>query len=184
MSLVENGAQSQQYYSQPKVNFRLAQIRAHQIHQLSPPLMQMRDSTVWTFQNSVVFYRKKIYPVKHLYKWIKRFQSDLVDEMAKQSNAKRRLSWEDESSDGPDGLTASASDSAVDMESEGTLEIELREVRKEGEKADPSQFELLKVLGQGSFGKVFLVRKVKGLDQGRLYAMKVLKKATLKGSFC
>lgn len=53
-------------------------------------------------------------------------------------------------------------------------------MRKEGEKADPSHFELLKVLGQGSFGKVFLVRKVKGLDNGKLYAMKVLKKATLK----
>uniref|UniRef100_A0A9J7ZP90 Ribosomal protein S6 kinase n=1 Tax=Cyprinus carpio carpio TaxID=630221 RepID=A0A9J7ZP90_CYPCA len=52
---------------------------------------------------------------------------------------------------------------------------------KEGfEKADPSQFELLKVLGQGSYGKVFLVRKIKGSDTGQLYAMKVLKKATLK----
>ncbi|XP_051507455.1 ribosomal protein S6 kinase alpha-2 [Myxocyprinus asiaticus] len=52
---------------------------------------------------------------------------------------------------------------------------------KEGfEKADPSQFELLKVLGQGSYGKVFLVRKSKGSDTGQLYAMKVLKKATLK----
>uniref|UniRef100_A0AAY4EL06 Ribosomal protein S6 kinase n=1 Tax=Denticeps clupeoides TaxID=299321 RepID=A0AAY4EL06_9TELE len=52
---------------------------------------------------------------------------------------------------------------------------------KEGcEKADPSQFELLKVLGQGSYGKVFLVRKIKGIDTGQLYAMKVLKKATLK----
>uniref|UniRef100_A0A8C3XHF6 non-specific serine/threonine protein kinase n=1 Tax=Cyanoderma ruficeps TaxID=181631 RepID=A0A8C3XHF6_9PASS len=52
---------------------------------------------------------------------------------------------------------------------------------KEGfEKADPSQFELLKVLGQGSYGKVFLVRKIKGSDAGQLYAMKVLKKATLK----
>uniref|UniRef100_A0A671Q178 non-specific serine/threonine protein kinase n=1 Tax=Sinocyclocheilus anshuiensis TaxID=1608454 RepID=A0A671Q178_9TELE len=48
------------------------------------------------------------------------------------------------------------------------------------EKADPSQFELLKVLGQGSYGKVFLVRKIKGSDTGQLYAMKVLKKATLK----
>ncbi|CAG9787704.1 unnamed protein product [Diatraea saccharalis] len=60
-------------------------------------------------------------------------------------------------------------------------EIELQDVVKEGhEKADPSQFELLKVLGEGSFGKVFLVRKVSGADAGTLYAMKVLKKATLK----
>lgn len=60
-------------------------------------------------------------------------------------------------------------------------EIELQEVVREGhEKADPSQFELLKVLGEGSFGKVFLVRKVVGADSGTLYAMKVLKKATLK----
>ncbi|KAJ1527862.1 hypothetical protein ONE63_007802 [Megalurothrips usitatus] len=62
-----------------------------------------------------------------------------------------------------------------------THEIELGEVVREGhDKADPSQFELLKVLGQGSFGKVFLVRKVVGKDAGTLYAMKVLKKATLK----
>ncbi|XP_058252328.1 ribosomal protein S6 kinase alpha-6 isoform X3 [Hemibagrus wyckioides] len=53
-------------------------------------------------------------------------------------------------------------------------------VREGCEKADPSQFELLKVLGQGSFGKVFLVRKVIGPDAGQLYAMKVLKKASLK----
>ncbi|KAK7870291.1 hypothetical protein R5R35_001013 [Gryllus longicercus] len=69
---------------------------------------------------------------------------------------------------------------AADGASE-TREIEVRDVVKEGhEKADPSQFELLKVLGQGSFGKVFLVRKVVGKDTGTLYAMKVLKKATLK----
>ncbi|XP_018592886.1 ribosomal protein S6 kinase alpha-6-like isoform X4 [Scleropages formosus] len=60
-------------------------------------------------------------------------------------------------------------------------EIPITHHVKEGcEKADPSQFELLKVLGQGSFGKVFLVRKVKGPDAGQLYAMKVLKKASLK----
>lgn len=35
-------------------------------------------------------------------------------------------------------------------------------------------------MGEGSFGKVFLVRKVIGTDAGTLYAMKVLKKATLK----
>lgn len=60
-------------------------------------------------------------------------------------------------------------------------EFELKEVIKEGhDKADPSQFELLRVLGEGSFGKVFLVRKIIGKDAGTLYAMKVLKKATLK----
>lgn len=54
-------------------------------------------------------------------------------------------------------------------------EVELQDVVKEGhEKADPSQFELLKVLGEGSFGKVFLVRKVSGPDASTLYAMKVL----------
>ncbi|EHH18827.1 hypothetical protein EGK_15499 [Macaca mulatta] len=67
-------------------------------------------------------------------------------------------------------------------EEEGIVkEIDISHHVKEGfEKADPSQFELLKVLGQGSYGKVFLVRKVKGSDAGQLYAMKVLKKATLK----
>uniref|UniRef100_A0A452J559 Ribosomal protein S6 kinase n=1 Tax=Gopherus agassizii TaxID=38772 RepID=A0A452J559_9SAUR len=66
--------------------------------------------------------------------------------------------------------------------SEGIVkEIDISHHVKEGfEKADPSQFELLKVLGQGSYGKVFLVRKIKGSDAGQLYAMKVLKKATLK----
>ncbi|XP_042172954.1 ribosomal protein S6 kinase alpha-6 isoform X3 [Oncorhynchus tshawytscha] len=60
-------------------------------------------------------------------------------------------------------------------------EIHITHHVKEGcEKADPRQFELLKVLGQGSFGKVFLVRKVTGPDAGQLYAMKVLKKASLK----
>ncbi|XP_056593789.1 ribosomal protein S6 kinase alpha-3 isoform X1 [Triplophysa dalaica] len=60
-------------------------------------------------------------------------------------------------------------------------EISITHLVKEGsEKADPEQFELRKVLGQGSFGKVFLVNKTVGPDAGQLYAMKVLKKATLK----
>ncbi|XP_051538894.1 ribosomal protein S6 kinase alpha-3 isoform X3 [Myxocyprinus asiaticus] len=67
-----------------------------------------------------------------------------------------------------------------------TEEVTVKEISithhvKEGsEKADPQQFELRKVLGQGSFGKVFLVKKTTGPDAGQLYAMKVLKKATLK----
>uniref|UniRef100_A0A8C8HUG0 Ribosomal protein S6 kinase n=1 Tax=Oncorhynchus tshawytscha TaxID=74940 RepID=A0A8C8HUG0_ONCTS len=68
------------------------------------------------------------------------------------------------------------------LEDDGILkEIDISQHTKEGfEKADPSQFELLKVLGQGSYGKVFLVRKIRGTDRGQLYAMKVLRKATLK----
>ncbi|XP_050826833.1 ribosomal protein S6 kinase alpha-3 isoform X3 [Serinus canaria] len=68
------------------------------------------------------------------------------------------------------------------VQEEGSIkEIAITHHVKEGhEKADPSQFELLKVLGQGSFGKVFLVKKISGSDARQLYAMKVLKKATLK----
>ncbi|XP_032900966.1 ribosomal protein S6 kinase alpha-1 isoform X2 [Amblyraja radiata] len=67
------------------------------------------------------------------------------------------------------------------QDEENVKEINITNHVKEGsEKADTSHFELLKVLGQGSFGKVFLVRKIKMPDAGQLYAMKVLKKATLK----
>ena len=34
-------------------------------------------------------------------------------------------------------------------------------------------YDFLQVLGQGSFGKVFLVRKIRGKDSGHVYAMKV-----------
>ncbi|CAG5134997.1 unnamed protein product, partial [Candidula unifasciata] len=40
-------------------------------------------------------------------------------------------------------------------------------------------FELLKVLGTGAYGKVFLVRKIGGRDNGKLYALKQLKKASI-----
>ncbi|XP_006871242.1 PREDICTED: ribosomal protein S6 kinase alpha-2 isoform X3 [Chrysochloris asiatica] len=77
--------------------------------------------------------------------------------------------------------TESITEDTTEDEEGIVKEIDISHHVKEGfEKADPSQFELLKVLGQGSYGKVFLVRKVKGSDAGQLYAMKVLKKATLK----
>lgn len=60
-------------------------------------------------------------------------------------------------------------------------EFEVTSVTKEGHpQGDPSQFALLRVLGEGSFGKVYLVKKMAGPDTGSLYAMKVLRKATLK----
>uniref|UniRef100_A0A6Q2ZEZ1 Ribosomal protein S6 kinase n=1 Tax=Esox lucius TaxID=8010 RepID=A0A6Q2ZEZ1_ESOLU len=63
----------------------------------------------------------------------------------------------------------------VFSQDEGSVnEISITHLVKEGsERADPRQFELRKVLGQGSFGKVLLTGR-------QLYAMKVLKKATLK----
>ncbi|KAI7813559.1 putative ribosomal protein S6 kinase alpha-4 [Triplophysa rosa] len=47
------------------------------------------------------------------------------------------------------------------------------------EKVGMENFELLKVLGTGAYGKVFLIRKISGHDKGKLYAMKVLKKAAI-----
>ncbi|KAK2892053.1 ribosomal protein S6 kinase alpha-5 isoform X1 [Channa argus] len=62
-----------------------------------------------------------------------------------------------------------------------TVKHELKNANLTGhvERVGIENFELLKVLGTGAYGKVFLVRKVSGHDAGRLYAMKVLKKATI-----
>lgn len=48
-----------------------------------------------------------------------------------------------------------------------------------GMKIGPVDFDLLKVLGKGGYGKVFQVKKRTGNDQHKLYAMKVLKKASI-----
>lgn len=48
-----------------------------------------------------------------------------------------------------------------------------------GCKVGPIDFTLLKVLGKGGYGKVFQVKKTTGSDANKLYAMKVLKKATI-----
>ncbi|XP_035275382.1 ribosomal protein S6 kinase alpha-1 isoform X3 [Anguilla anguilla] len=86
-----------------------------------------------------------------------------------------QLETENGQSTTEDGVTPAVKDDDV------IKEINITHVVKEGaEKADASQFELLKVLGQGSFGKVFLVRKITPPDSSQLYAMKVLRKATLK----
>ncbi|XP_065451669.1 ribosomal protein S6 kinase alpha-5 isoform X5 [Chrysemys picta bellii] len=62
-----------------------------------------------------------------------------------------------------------------------TVKHELKNANLTGhaEKVGIENFELLKVLGTGAYGKVFLVRKISGHDNGKLYAMKVLKKATI-----
>lgn len=47
------------------------------------------------------------------------------------------------------------------------------------EKTGPQDFELRKVLGKGGYGKVFQVRKMTGQDTGTVFAMKVLRKASI-----
>ena len=46
----------------------------------------------------------------------------------------------------------------------------------------PEDFDILRVLGTGAFGKVYMVRKLNGTDEGKIYAMKVMKKATIMHS--
>eukprot|EP01039_Chlorochromonas_danica_P011443 gene11443-12795_t len=48
--------------------------------------------------------------------------------------------------------------------------------KNEEEKLTVADFDLLKIVGKGAFGKVMLVRKKNSTDEGKVYAMKVLRK--------
>ena len=67
------------------------------------------------------------------------------------------------------------------METVELSELNVGDVGVGGAKTGPRDFELRKVLGKGGYGKVFLVRKITGGgdDRGKIFAMKVLKKATI-----
>ncbi|CAF0962397.1 unnamed protein product [Adineta ricciae] len=60
-----------------------------------------------------------------------------------------------------------------------TVQITERTVNPRGERVSPHDFQLLKVLGKGGYGKVFQVRKISGSHQNKIFAMKVLKKAKI-----
>ncbi|XP_027427318.1 ribosomal protein S6 kinase alpha-5 isoform X2 [Zalophus californianus] len=79
------------------------------------------------------------------------------------------------------GAAGTSGDGGTGGEQLLTVKHELRTANLTGhaEKVGIENFELLKVLGTGAYGKVFLVRKISGHDAGKLYAMKVLKKATI-----
>ncbi|XP_016124030.1 ribosomal protein S6 kinase beta-1-like [Sinocyclocheilus grahami] len=59
------------------------------------------------------------------------------------------------------------------------IEISEDNVNQGTENIRPECFELLRVLGKGGYGKVFQVRKVSGAGSGKIFAMKVLKKAMI-----
>ncbi|XP_065728077.1 ribosomal protein S6 kinase alpha-5 isoform X5 [Phocoena phocoena] len=88
---------------------------------------------------------------------------------------------EEEGGSGGGGATDTSRDGGAGGEQLLTVKHELRTANLTGhaEKVGIENFELLKVLGTGAYGKVFLVRKISGHDAGKLYAMKVLKKATI-----
>uniref|UniRef100_A0A673ZG31 Ribosomal protein S6 kinase n=1 Tax=Salmo trutta TaxID=8032 RepID=A0A673ZG31_SALTR len=68
---------------------------------------------------------------------------------------------------------------ASNMDDCEKFEISEDSVNKGMEQIRPECFELLRVLGKGGYGKVFQVRKMSGATSGKIFAMKVLKKAMI-----
>ncbi|PSN36406.1 Ribosomal protein S6 kinase beta-1 [Blattella germanica] len=67
----------------------------------------------------------------------------------------------------------------IESEDLETVQLSEQNVNTGKEKTGPQDFELRKVLGKGGYGKVFQVRKVTGQDAGTIFAMKVLRKASI-----
>ena len=78
----------------------------------------------------------------------------------------------------PPGGDSTAAGAAAAPEIKEELTINENTVNP-GCRVGPVDFDLLKVLGKGGYGKVFQVKKTSGHDTDKLYAMKVLKKATI-----
>ncbi|KAE9554313.1 hypothetical protein FO519_002484 [Halicephalobus sp. NKZ332] len=80
-----------------------------------------------------------------------------------------------------EGTITSAPPSSSFMADPSVEAIELVEetVNPPNTRVGPQDFQLLRVLGKGGYGKVLQVRKLTGTDKDRVFAMKVLKKASL-----
>jgi serine/threonine protein kinase len=97
----------------------------------------------------------------------------------KGKNAPPKYNKDGNSEIGQQQSTDSGAEDIDQNEVGDTVEIalDLKFTHKGGEKMNIDNFELLKVLGKGSFGKVMLVRLKDGDET--LYAMKTLRKAAL-----
>ncbi|CAJ0963552.1 unnamed protein product, partial [Mesorhabditis belari] len=71
------------------------------------------------------------------------------------------------------------SSSYIDAPNLETLDIGEASVNPVGIKVGKQDFKFLKVLGKGGYGKVFQVQKLTGTDKDEIFAMKVLRKATI-----
>jgi hypothetical protein len=69
--------------------------------------------------------------------------------------------------------TESASENSKRSKYGSDVQNDSTKTSREAKKVGPSSFKVIKLLGVGSFGEVFLVEKI---DSGKLYAMKILKK--------
>ena len=69
--------------------------------------------------------------------------------------------------------------SSTDFEGFSPHKTEVTDTNVGQGKTKPQDFELLKVIGEGGYGKVFQVRKTSGSNKGKIFAMKVLRKASI-----
>lgn len=78
-------------------------------------------------------------------------------------------------------LDVEAEDSAAATEDsvDDRIELTAETVNPTGVKLRQDHFEIMSLIGQGGYGKVFQVRKLIGYDQGQIFAMKVLRKAAI-----
>lgn len=107
--------------------------------------------------------------------------NDPGDHDTDSSNKTPQGSDDDEYCDVADGAISEPppSSSFIDGPNLESFNLSANNVNPPNCKVGPQDFMLLKVLGKGGYGKVFQVRKRSGKDTGKVFAMKVLKKATV-----
>ena len=80
-----------------------------------------------------------------------------------------------------DDAETSSSDANDDVDVTMKKETSLSD-RDNGNAARIEEFEILKLLGKGAYGKVYQVRKVAGSNSGRIFAMKAINKSSIVSS--